>query len=136
MNVQRLRAVADAIERRNDSQPKFSMARAAIELGQVNPPDTALADIGANTALSIEGWTCYLYKAECKLEKNLWPFYWGHGRDILELTDQQADSLFLGQWTATPAEEIAAPQAVQRLRGLANLEERRQIALLATETVQ
>ncbi len=125
MIVSKLHLLASAIESRSVDQPGFDMKRYAVERGTLNPPDTPLRDVGCNTFLCLAGWTCWLFKSEVDLTKNYrsGEFYWKHARDILDMTDAEADSLFLGGWTDGPLDDITAVRAVQRLRSLAAMEE-------------
>ena len=130
MNTKRLRELATRIETRKVDDPFFSMAHYATFAGSSAPIE--LEKVGPVTCLDIAGWACYAWKdaVDCTLYRGEAarfdePFYWAHGRDLLGLTDREADSLFLGQWTSTPMEQITREQAVQRLRGLAFLQEDR-----------
>ncbi len=102
MNASRLRYLAERIEHRGEAS--FGMS---------------------SYQTCIAGWACATWPLEFKESDSFEaPDKWASARDILGLTDEQADSLFLGQWSSSfddDMNKVTARDAVVRLRGLAML---------------
>jgi hypothetical protein len=134
-----------ALEQLPPHGPQFGMGRYAVERGVPNPPNTPFDQIGCNTVLCLAGLTCHLNRSLVDLTKNYDSiiFYWAHARDILDLTDLQADWLFVScPWGLQPGQcsgdevdldSITPEQAVDELRRLADAEEDRLAALIYAE---
>ncbi len=125
MNRQRLKTVAHALATLDPkTDPLFNYSRYATPIGESNPPDVALDKLGPGIEADIAAWTCYSYPDLCGEFENggdssWWNnqglFYWRNAKNILGLTTEQADDLFLNL-----GDSVSRNDAIMALERLAH----------------